>query len=54
MEKIGLERRDAYAHPGAYPQIWMQNTETSWDTEERSAGLFSHLFSVKKLPDKSS
>ena len=35
-------------------QIWMQNTETSWDMEERSAGLFSHLFSAKNLSDRSS
>ena len=35
-------------------QIWMQNTERSWDTEEHSAGLFSHLFSAKKRPDQSS
>ena len=35
-------------------QIWFQNTAISWDTEERSAGLFSHLFSAKNLPDKSS
>jgi len=35
-------------------RIWMQNTQTPWDIEECSAGLFSHLFSAKNLPDKSS